>query len=51
MAVGEETYYRWRNQYGGIKAEGAKRLKKLEIENVRLKRIVAHQALYIKILK
>ena len=33
LAVSEETYYRWRNQFGGMKAEEAKRLKELELEN------------------
>jgi putative transposase len=40
-------YYRWRNQFGGMKAEDVKRLKELEAENARLKRIVADQALNI----
>ena len=43
-------YYRWRNQFGGMKAEEAKRLKELELENVRLKRLVVNQALDIAIL-
>ena len=47
----EQTYYRWRNQYGGIKADDAKRLKELERENQRLKRIVVDQALDIDMLK
>lgn len=50
LAVSEETYYRWRNQFGGMKAEEAKRLKELELENVRLKRLVVNQALDIAIL-
>jgi putative transposase len=45
LEVSEPTYHRWRNQYGGMKAEDAKRLKELERENERLKRIVADQAL------
>ena len=49
--VTEQTYYRWRNQYGGMKADDAKRLKELERENQRLKRIVADQALDIDMLK
>jgi hypothetical protein len=49
--VTEQTYYRRRNQYGGMKADDAKRLKELEKENARLKRIVADQALDIDILK
>ena len=47
LEVTEQTYYRWRNQYGGMKADDAKRLKELERENQRLKRIVADQALDI----
>ena len=47
----EQTYYRWRNQYGGMKAGDAKRLKELERVNQRLKRIVADQALDIDMLK
>jgi len=45
LEVSEQTLHRWRNQYGGMKADGAKRLRDLEKENVRLKRIVADQAL------
>jgi transposase-like protein len=45
LEVSEQMLHRWRNQYGGMKADGAKRLKDLEKENVRLKRIVADQAL------
>ena len=51
IGVTEQTYYRWRNQYGGMKADDAKRLKELEKENARLKRIVADQALDIDMLK
>ena len=51
LEVSEPTYHRWRNQYGGMKADDAKRLKELERENVRLKRIVANQALDIDGLK
>ena len=43
LEVSEQTYYRWRNQFGGMKAEDVKRLKELEAENARLKRIVADQ--------
>lgn len=49
--MSETTYHRWRNQYGGMKAEEAKRLRELEKENARLKRIVAEQALDNQILK
>jgi len=51
LGVSEATYHRWRNQYGGMKADDVKRLKELERENVRLKRIVANQALDIDGLK
>ena len=51
LGVSEPTYHRWRNQYGGMKAEEAKRLKQLEQENGRLKKLVAEQALDIQILK
>jgi len=51
FGVSEPTYHRWRNQYGGMKAEEAKRLKQLEQENARLKKLVAEQALDIQILK
>ena len=51
LEVSEQTYHRWRNQYGGMKADDAKRLKELERENTRLKRIVADQALDISALK
>jgi len=45
LEITESTWHRWRNQYGGMKADDAKKLKELERENVRLKRIVADQAL------
>jgi transposase-like protein len=51
LGISENTYHRWRNQYGGMKADDAKRLKELERENARLKRIVADQALNIDALK
>lgn len=51
LEVTEQMYYRWRNQYGGMKADDAKRLKELERENQRLKRILADQALDIDMLK
>lgn len=51
LEVSESTYQRWRNQYGGMKSEEAKRLKQLEDENKRLKEIVADQQLDIKMLK
>jgi putative transposase len=51
LEITESTWHRWRNQYGGMKANDAKRLKELEKENVQLKRIVANQALDIDMLK
>ncbi len=51
LEVSEQTYHRWRNQYGGMKADDAKRLKELERENARLKHIVADQVLDIEMLK
>lgn len=47
LEVSEQTLRRWRHQYGGIKADGAKRLKELKKECLRLKRIVADQALVL----
>jgi len=51
LGVSEPTYNRWRDQYGGMKAGEARRLKELEVENGRLKRLVADQALDLAILK
>jgi len=51
LQVSEQTYHRWRNQFGGMKADDAKRLKELERENGRLKRIVADQALDLDALR
>ena len=51
LEVSESTFERWRHQYGGMKSEEAKRLKHLEDENRRLKRLVADQALDIQMLK
>ena len=45
LEVSEATYHRWRNQYGGMKAEEAKRLKALEQENARLKKLLAEAEL------
>jgi putative transposase len=45
LEVSEQTLHRWRAQYGGLKADDAKRLKELEKENTKLKRIVAEQLL------
>jgi putative transposase len=49
--IGESTYHRWRAQYGGMTASDAKRLRELEKENERLKRLVAEQALDNQILR
>ena len=51
LGVTDVTYYRWRLQYGALKADEAQRLKALELENSRLKRIVAEKELDILILK
>ncbi len=51
LEVSESTYLRWRNQYGGMKSEEAKRLKQLEDENKRLKELVADLSLDNKMLK
>ena len=51
IGVTEQTYYRWRKQYGGMKVEQAKRLKELEKENAGLKKLVADLSLDNAILK
>ena len=51
IGVTDHTYYRWRSEYGGMRVDQAKRLKELEKENARLKRLVADQALDLAILK
>ena len=51
LGISENTFHRWRNQYGGMKADQARRLKALEKENARLKTIIAEQAVDISILK
>lgn len=51
LEVSEQTFHRWRAQYGGMKADDAKRLKELEKENQRLKRIVADKELEIDALR
>jgi len=51
IGVTEQTYYRWRKQYGGMHIEQAKRLKDLEKENARLKKLVADLSLDNAILK
>ena len=51
IAVTEQTYYRWRKEYGGLRLDQAKRLKELEKENARLKRLLAESELDKAILK
>lgn len=51
LGISEATYHRWRKQYGGMKADEAKRLKELEVENARLKRLLADAELDKSILK
>jgi len=50
-AISRETFYRWRKKYGGLHVSDTRRLRALEEENRRLKRIVADQALNLKVLK
>ncbi len=51
LEVSAPTFHRWQAQYGGLKADDAKRLKELDKENQRLKKLVANQALDIDMLK
>ena len=51
LQISDQTFYRWRLKYGALKEDEAQRLKALESENARLKRIVADQALDIAMLK
>jgi len=51
LGITEQTYYRWRKQYGGMQVSQAKRLKELENENARLKKLVADLSLDKAILK
>jgi putative transposase len=51
LGVSEQTYYRWRKEYGGMRVDQAKRLKELEQENIRLKKLVADLSLDNAILK
>jgi len=51
LQVTEQTYYRWRKEYGGLRMDQAKRFKQLEKENARLKKLVAEKELDIAILK
>ena len=50
-SISEQTFYRWRNQYGGMKVNDVKRLRDLEVENQRLKKIVADLAIDNSILR
>lgn len=51
LGISEATFHRWRNRYGGMNPSETKRLKDLEKENIRLKKLVAEQALDIDLLK
>ncbi len=51
LGISEQTYYRWRKEYGGMRVDQAKRLKELEKENARLKKLVADLSLDNDILK
>lgn len=51
IGVTEQTYYRWRKQYGGVSISDAKRLKELEKENIRLEKLVADVSLDNAIIK
>ena len=51
LGISEQTYYRWRKDYGGTRVDQAKRLKELELENARLKKLVADLSMDNAILK
>ena len=51
LEISKQTYYRWRQKYGGMQPEMAKELKALQKENARLKKLMAEQALDMEILK
>lgn len=51
LGITEKAYYRWRKDYGGLRIDQAKRLKELEKENTRLKKLVAERSLDIEIFK
>ena len=51
LGISEQTFYRWRQRYGSMQVDEARRLRDLEAENARLKRLVANQALDIDMLK
>ena len=49
--ISEQTFYRWKQKYGGMEVPDARRLKELELENQRLKRLVAERDLAIEVMK
>lgn len=51
LGISDMTYYKWRKEYGGLRVDQAKRLKELEQENQRLRKVVAEQTIDISILK
>lgn len=51
IGVSDQTYYRWRNEYGGMRTDQARRMKEIEKENIRLKKLVAELSLDNAILK
>jgi putative transposase len=51
LGIAEQTYYRWRKEYGSLRVDQVRRLKDLERENARLKKLLADQALDLAILK
>jgi putative transposase len=51
LGIGDGTYYKWRKQYGRMRLDQVKRLKELEKENTRLKKLIADQVLDIAVLK
>ena len=51
LEIAEQTYYRWRKEYGGLRVDQAKRLKELEKENGQLKRLLADQMVENRVLK
>ena len=51
IGISEQSYYRWRKEYGGLKVNQARRLKELEQENTRLNRITSYNVCYTKLLR
>jgi putative transposase len=51
LEISEQTYYRWRKEYGGLRVDQAKRLKEVEMENTRLRKVIADVTIEIAILK